>query len=199
MTTIKYRQFESQKPELAFYFLYPDEWKCREIVDSTHAEVFIALPRAERGARTVGLSVRVTPNAPQNLSDAVSAHLTRFSRLPGYRELARARGLLAGSEAVEVEIGYRMPESLDTVKVAEISVRDRRVFLEREGRLYELIYDAPEAEYETWLEVFETLARTLTFKTATVAPEFQPLVVSLAPAYGVHERRAEYKADESNE
>jgi hypothetical protein len=42
-------------------------------------------------------------------------------------------------------------------------VRERSIFLQQGDHLYELNYAAPEEEYATWLEAFQTLVDSLAF------------------------------------
>ncbi|MBC7264334.1 MAG: hypothetical protein H5T64_08230 [Chloroflexi bacterium] len=171
-----YVPFQSTRPSAPCSFLYPADWQIREIEQDESVEFFIAGPRSPTGTCAASFTVRVSPVSQEMLEDAAAAFLSRYRPAPGFSELGRASGMVAGCPAVEVEITYRMPLPLNSINAQATTIRERHIFLRRGGQLYELLYMALDEDYRTWLEAFRTLVRTFAFLEEPVGATFQPLV-----------------------
>lgn len=187
-----YRMFESPHAEWPFSFLYPEGWKVREITAEDSIEIFIAGPRNRADTFTVSLTVGTTWASGKSLKAFLNEHLTRYRSLSGFREIACSRGLLAGSEAVEVEIAYTMLLPLSNVDAQMTPIRERRIFLKQGQWIYELIYAATEEEYETWFPAFQTLAHTFTFKEEPTEGQFRYLITPVSMQV-IGEKGGEYE------
>ncbi|MBI5052982.1 MAG: hypothetical protein HZB77_03060 [Chloroflexi bacterium] len=191
-----YTQFQSNNPRLDFTFLYPDQWQVIETKgkETEYDEVFIAGPRNQENTFSLALIVRVTPSRNLPLESVLSSYLTKNMRATDYREVSRTKGTLAGIEAIEIEISYTMLLPLNSIKPQRTSVNERRIFFEKDERLYELIYTAAETNYNQYLESFKNAARTFEFREES--DQHISLVLPM-PAHAVRERPARYKVDKS--
>lgn len=197
MSNLKnYTQFQSNNPRLDFTFLYPDQWQVIETKgkETEYDEVFIAGPRNQENTFSLALIVRVTPSRNLPLESVLSSYLTKNMRATDYREVSRTKGTLAGIEAIEIEISYTMLLPLNSIKPQRTSVNERRIFFEKDERLYELIYTAAETNYNQYLESFKNAARTFEFREES--DQHISLVLPM-PAHAVRERPARYKVDKS--
>lgn len=197
MSNLKsYTQFQSNNPRLDFTFLYPDQWQIIESggKETEYDEVFIAGPRNEENTFTLSLSVRVTPLHNQSLESAFTNYLAKSMRAANYREISRTKGTLAGIEAIEIEISYTMPLPLNGTQPQRTSINERRIFFEKDDRLYELIYSTAETNYNKYLEAFKNAARTFEFREES--DQHISLVLPM-PAHAVRERPTKYKAGKS--
>ena len=181
-----YRRFESPYEDWPFAFLYPEDWNIREIINEDSFEIFIAGPRNRADAFTTSMTVRGYIGRGQTLKELTTEYVNRFRPLAGFKVIAQTRGVLDGNEAMEVEIAYVMPLPLNNVNAQMTPIRERRIFLKRGNRIYELIYAATEEDYETWLLAFQTLARTFAFKER-IGGRFYSLVTS-SPVQAVREK-----------
>ena len=139
-------------------------WEVRENIKDNFVEVFIAGPRNRADTFTTSIAVWGRAERDQTPEMLSKDYINRHRPLPGFQTLAQARGTLAGSEAVEVEITYKMPLPLNNVNAQMSPIRERRIFLKRDEKIYELVYAATEEDYESWLPAFQTLVRTFTFR-----------------------------------
>ncbi|MBI4631592.1 MAG: hypothetical protein HY740_07760 [Chloroflexi bacterium] len=197
MSNLKnYTQFQSNNPRLDFTFLYPDQWQVIETKgkETEYDEVFIAGPRNQENTFSLALIVRVTPSRNLPLESVLSSYLTKNMRATDYREVSRTKGTLAGIEAIEIEISYTMLLPLNSIKPQRTSVNERRIFFEKDERLYELIYTAAETNYNQYLESFKNAARTFEFREES--DQHISLVLPM-PAHAVRERPARYQVDKS--
>jgi len=181
-----YRRFESSYKDWPLAFLYPEAWNIREIINEDSIEIFIAGPRNRADTFTTSMTVRGQVGQGQTLEELSAEYIDRYRPLAGFKVVAQTKGALDGNEAVEVEIVYTMPLPLNNVNARMTPIRERRIFLKREERVYELIYAATEEDYEAWLPTFQILARTFTFKER-VGGEFHSLVTAF-PAQAVREK-----------
>jgi len=172
-----YRRFESPYKDWPFAFLYPEDWKVREIINEDSIEIFIAGPRSRGDTFTTSMTVRGYMGRSQTLEELTTEYINRYRPLARFKVIAQTRGVLDGNEAVEVEVAYVMPLPLNNVNARMTPIRERRIFLKREKRIYELIYAAAEEDYEAWLPTFQTLVRTFAFKEK-IRGQFYSLVTS---------------------
>ncbi|MFQ6014935.1 MAG: hypothetical protein ACE5NP_05795 [Anaerolineae bacterium] len=186
--------FESSYPEWPLSFLHPTGWEVRESIKDDFVEVFIAGPRNRADTFTTSIAVWGRAERDQTPEMLSKDHINRHRPLPSFQTLAQARGTLAGSEAVEVEITYKMPLPLNNVKAQMSPIRERRIFLRRGERIYELIYVAAEEDYETWLPAFQTVARTFAFREEPAEQRFHALVTPVS-AQAIREKGGEYEAE----
>lgn len=121
--------------------------------------------------------------------------LSRFSQMPGFREIGRGSGLVAGKPAVEVEFVYHMLLPLNSRDPLRKTIRQRYVFVKADGALIELIYAAPDEMYGTWLSGFRTLIQTFAFPEKREDRSFHPLVsaTDIAPVASLREDTADYE------
>jgi len=176
--------FESFYPEWSFSFLHPIEWEVRESVKDDFVEVFIAGPRNRADTFTTSIAVWGRADEDQTPEMLSEDYINRHRPLPGFQTLAQVIGVLAGSEAVELEVTYEMPLPLNNVNARMTPIRERRIFLKRGGWVYELIYAATEEDYEAWLPAFQTVARTFAFREEPAEHRFYALVTPV-PAQAI--------------
>jgi hypothetical protein len=89
-----------------------------------------------------------------------------------------------------------MPLPLNSIHPHSTAIRQRSIFFKQGDQLYELDYATSEADYQTWLPAFRTLAQSFAFESETARPVLRrPVAV---PAFQhVREGAAEYRAEES--
>lgn len=194
--------FTSANHRLNFEFLYPVAWQVREFSQENHSAVFILGPRNRDNTYSLALAVHVFPAREQGgkygaVADVVGDYRRRSRHLTGFREIAVSRGVLAGTDAVEVVISYTMSLSPDDVNSHDTTIVERKIIAKRKDQFYELIYRAVWEDYYTFLPVFRDAVRTFEFRDRRPeAWEFYPLLIPV-PAYAVREQEAEYNAQES--
>jgi hypothetical protein len=163
-----YVRFTSSEPQFDFEFLYPADWQPREIVEKDYAEVSFVGPRNTEDTFSLDLTVRVTAShdqvEPSSLVQQVAEHLTKSRHLPNFQELGRVDGYLSGVAASEVEYAYSLPLPLNTVNARETRIVEHRIFLQRDSRLYEIIYGGSQQEYDKYLNILKDVVRTFEFR-----------------------------------
>jgi hypothetical protein len=171
--------FESPYKDWPFAFLHPEDWSIREIINENSIEIFIAGPRNRANTFTTSMTVRGHVGRGQTLEKLTAEHINRYRPLAGFKVIAQTRGVLDGDVAVEVEIAYVMPLPLNNVNAQMTPIRERRIFLKQEERIYELIYAATEEDYQTYLPSFKALVHTFEPAAEIQAETFQPLLTSV--------------------
>lgn len=160
MTQINYVTFWPKQPGAAYSFLYPAEWTVREILENGATEVFVAGPASRDGTSTLSFAVRVSAEPDFTPEDAAAVFLARYRPAPGFQERGRSSRTVAGSTATETEIAYATLLPLNSVNARPVVIREHRIFFRRADLLYEILYAAPEGEYDMWLDSFRTLVQT---------------------------------------
>lgn len=189
-------QFESQ--EMPYTFLYPADWQAREIVEEDYVEVFIVGPRDQEDTFSVGFTVRISPASPQTPEEAMIDLLNRFGQMPGFREIGRGSGLVAGRPAVEVEFAYNMLLPLNNLDPHKKTIRQRYVFLKDNDALVDLIYVAPDEMYDAWLPDFRTLVQNFRRTEERDDTVFHSLI-GVPDIAAVREATRDYKVEERTE
>lgn len=191
-----YLVFQSESQRVPYTFLYPADWRVRETVEEKRLKVFISGPRDQEDTFSVGFTVRIWPAATQTPEAATNDLLSRFSQMPGFREIGRGSGLVAGKPAAEVEFVYHMLLPLNSRDPQRKTIRQRCVFVKADHALVELIYAAPDEMYDTWLSDFHTLIQTFAFPEKREDRPFHPLIsaTDTAPAASLREDTAGYEA-----
>lgn len=192
-----YVPFTSTNPKLDFLFLYPGDWQAREVGGADYNEVSILGPRNREGTFSLALMVRVVYTGDavgqrDSLERLVQDYLAHSKRSPGFREISRAYGSLAGVSATEIEIGYTIPLPINNVNAKQTPIIERRIFLLRGSHFYEVMYSAVEEDYYRYLEAFKNLVRTFEFRDDATPYVYRPLVMP-APAPALRERPSEYE------
>jgi len=156
-------RYQSCKP-YEYTFLYPADWKAREIVEEGYTDTYIAGPRNRAGTYSTSFAVGVTRAAGRTPTEAATVLLSKLR--PGFsiQELGPFPATVAGAPAVEVEIAYWMPLPLNSIHPQRTVIRERNIFFQRGDRLYELRYAASEEDYETWLGTFRALVESFAFQ-----------------------------------
>ena len=191
-----YVVFQSSKSQFPYTFLYPAGWKAREIIEKGYAGVFIAGPRNQAGTFSVSFTVGVMFGIVQTAKEAATAFVSSHRLAFDCQELGQVFATVAGRPAVKVEIAYSMPLPLNSVKPQDTLIRERRVFLKRNGHLYELDYAATEEDYATWLGAFRTLVESFAFpEKPAVMPSYRPVVTAVPQP--VREESPGYEAKEN--
>jgi hypothetical protein len=162
-------------------------------VEDSSTEIFIAGPRSQAGTYTISLTVKASTMPEQSPERAAAALLSRYRSISSFKELGRASGMVAGCPAVEVEFAYSMPLPLNSMNPQWTMIRQRRIFLKRGDRLFELRYAAPEEDYETWLGAFRTLVQTFVFPEESIKRVSYRPIITAVPQY-VREDTMEYGA-----
>lgn len=178
-----YVPFSSPNARLDFTFLYPSDWRLRETHGEGYEEAFILGPPNELGTYSAALVVRVSalrstsePSPPVDM--LAQAYLSRNQRAAGFHLLSQTNGVLAGVDAIEIEVGYTIPLPVRTAHPAQTPILERRIMLKKAGYLYELIYRTAASDYDRHLEAFRHLARTFEFTDAGADLRRRPLVAS---------------------
>jgi len=191
-----YIRYQSGQLQMPYTFLYPANWKVREIAEDGYVEIFIAGPRNEAGTFSISFTVTVTRPANQTPMEAATTLLSKFHSRFTKQTLGPLSTTVAGSPAVAVEVAYSMPLPLNSINPQWTLIRERNIFFQRGDQLYELGYAAPEEDYETWLGAFHTLAESFTFLEEPEEKISYRPVETTAPEY-VREEPSEYEVGES--
>ncbi len=162
MTKRSYVRYQSGKP-YEYTFLYPADWKAREIIEEDYMDTYIAGPRNRAGTYSTSFALRVTRATDRTPAEAATELLAKYRSAFSCQELGPFSTIVAGVPAVEVEIAYWMPLPLNSIHPQRTVIRERNIFFQRGDQLYELRYAASEEDYETWLGAFHTLVESFTF------------------------------------
>ena len=191
-----YILFRPRRAQRPYTFLYPADWELREIAKDGFTEIFIAGPLSQAGTYTVSFSVRASSEPTGTPEGAAVDFLARYRSAYRFKEVRRTSTRVAGSLAIEVEIAYSMLLPLNSVEAKQTLIRERRIFLKQGGQLYELLYAAPEEDYETWLGAFHTLVQSFAFPEEPADRVFYRPVETAVPQY-VREESPGYEAEGS--
>jgi hypothetical protein len=192
--------FTSTNPRLNFEFLYPATWQVKEFDRDGHSEVFILGPRNREDTFSLGITVHVFPAQEQEgkfatVAEVVEDYVRKNRQLSDFREISRARGTLAGADAVEIEISYTLLLPLNNLDAKDTPIMERKIIFKKGFQFYELTYTAVAEDYYAYLESFRDAVNTFKFRRGREeARVFQPLV-TLTPTYAVREESEEYKTD----
>jgi hypothetical protein len=195
MTKGGYALYQSGKP-YEYTFLYPADWRARESVEEGYVDTHIAGPRNQARTYSASFAVGVNRVADRTPTEAATELLAKFRSAFSIQELGPFSTIVAGVPAVEVEIAYWMPLPLNSIHPQRTVIRERNIFFQRRGHLYELRYAATEEDYETWLGDFHTLVESFAFaEKPTDVPSYRP--VTSAVPQPVREESPGYEAEES--
>jgi len=196
--TNSYALFTSSSPKFDFSFLYPQDWKPREIEAKGYAEVFLQGPRSADSKYGLFFAIRVVPTKAEGgkhgtADQFIDDYLNRVKKFANFKQLSKARGEFAASEAVEFVISYSMPLPLNTLNADETTILERRIVVKRGSFFYVLIYSGTENDYHASLSSFEYMAQTFQFSADSVeeARAFRPLVTPASPLI-VREKGEDY-------
>ena len=191
-----YSSYRCEKPGGAYVFLYPTEWRTREIAEDGRREVFITGPSNRAGTYSISLAVAVTRSATSSPVEAAAELLARYRAAFDSKGTGPSATTVAGLTAVEVEVVYSMPLPLDSIHPQWTAIRQRSIFFKQGEQLIELDYAASEEDYQTWLPAFRALTRSFTFEAELARPVLRrPVAVPAFPQ--VREDAAEYEVDGS--
>ncbi|MFQ5594369.1 MAG: hypothetical protein ACE5HA_09490 [Anaerolineae bacterium] len=195
----RYVAFSSSNPRFSFTFLYPEAWGVKIFEDEGHGEVFILGPRNDANTYSLALAVHVFPAEEEGgkhvtLSQVMADRLERSKGLTGFRVISKARGSLAGVNALEFEVSYSIPLLVGGMRVEDTPIVERRILLKQAGRFCELMYRAVEEDYYTYLESFKDVVQTFKFQEDRAARAYRPLVQT--PAHVIGEEPGSYETDE---
>ena len=179
-----------------YTFLYPADWKAREIVEEGYTGTYIAGPRNRAGTYSTSFAVGVTRAAGRKPTEAAMVLLSKFRSAFSIQELGPFPTTVAGAPAVEVEIAYWMPLPLNSIHPQRTVIRERNIFFQRGDRLYELRYVASEEDYETWLGAFRALVESFACPEKPTDTVFYRPVVTAVPQHA-REESPGYEAEES--
>ncbi len=195
VTKRSYARYQSGKP-YEYTFLYPADWKAREIIEEDYMDTYIAGPRNRAGTYSTSFAVGVTRAAGRTPTEAATELLAQYRSAFSCQELGPFSTRVAGIPALEVEIAYWMPLPLNSLHPQRTVIRERNIFFKRGNQLYELRYAATEEDYETWLEAFRTLVESFAFpeKPADTL-SYRP--VATAVPQPVREESTAYEAEEN--
>src|SRR3990172_3731369 len=180
-----YIRFASADPKLDFTFLYPNEWRVREIVEASYEEVFVTGPRNKENTFSLAMLVRATELSEAggqhiSLKQLVADYLAKSQPASRFRETSRTYGSLAGLDAIEIETAYTLPLPINTVNPKETSILERKIFFIKAGRFYEVMYGAVEEDYYQYLDTFRNMLQTFEFRDDTPRRVYRPLVAPAA-------------------
>jgi hypothetical protein len=197
--SMNYVRFRSDNFRLDFSFLYPGDWPLRETPGENYDQVTIVGPA--NTDQTFGLNLTVTvrlaskgPGSSDSPDLYAADYLEKAKRLPDFKEMSRARGSIADLPAIEIEASYTLPLPLNTVHARHTPIIERRIFLIKAGRVYEIAYSATQENSYEFLDVFKYVVRTFELREETSPMTYQPAITAIAvPA--LHESTSEYKTD----
>jgi len=195
MTERSYTRYQSGEPHIQYTFLYPADWKVREIVEDGYVGTYIAGPRNQAGTYSVSFAVGVTRAADQTLAETATELLAKYRSAFNCEELGPFSTTVADVPAVEVEVAYWMPLPLNSIHPQRTVIRERNIFFRRGDQLYELRYAAQEEDYDTWLGDFHTLLESFAFPEEPVDVPY-PSVEAAVPQ-PVREESPEYETTEN--
>jgi hypothetical protein len=196
MTEKSYVTYRLEGADGSSSFLYPADWKTRALAENGRREVFITGPRNRAAAYATSLVVAVTRSTASSPTEAAAELLARYRAAFDSQGAGPFATTVAGLPAVEVEVVYAMPLPLNSVHPHATAIRQRSIFFKQGNQLYELGYATSEADYQTWLPAFRTLAQSFAFESETARPGLRrPVAV---PAFQhVREDAPEYEVDGS--
>lgn len=190
-------RYQSDGFHTPYTFLYPADWKVRELGERGYVDTAITGPRNRAGTYSVGLAVGIEPAAEQTPAEAAATVVSRYRSAFGCQERGPFSTTVAGTPAVEVEIAYWMPLPLNSIHPEWTVIWQRHVFFKRGSLLYDLRYTAPEEDYETWLPALRTLVESFAFaEKPAYRPIYRPAATAAVPQY-VHDKSPEYQAEGS--
>jgi len=198
VTKRNYARYQSGKP-YECTFLYPADWKAREIVEEGYMGTYIAGPRNQAGTYSTSFAIGVTQVAGRTPAEAATELLAKYRSAFSIQEQGPFFTIVAGVPAVEVEIVYWMPLPLNSIHPQRTVIRERNVFFQRGNQLCELRYAATEEDYETWLGAFHTLVESFAFaEKPTDMLSYRPVATAVpqpvreeSPGYGAEENQGE--------
>ena len=195
MTKKSYARYQSGKP-YEYTFLYPADWKAREIVEEGYVDTYIAGPRNRAGTYSTSFAAGVTRATDRTPAEAATELLAKCRSAFSCQELGPFSTIVAGVLGVEVEIAYWMPLPLNSIHPQRTVIRERNIFFQRGDQLYELRYAASKEDYETWLGAFGILVESFAFpEKPTDVLSYRP--VETAVPQPVREESPGYEAKEN--
>ena len=164
-----FEKYVSKDPRIGITAERPAAWSVSESRGSYEPYAMVVFFEPERGekGRRAQMVVSVTQGVEAKIDPTLDAMtvdlLGRRQQLPGYKLLAQTRDELFGVPAVQIELSYRAPASLNALEKREHVIREKVVLFVRGARLYQLRYVNTEGAYPGSEEAFEHLLASLTF------------------------------------
>lgn len=174
-----YLQFQSDRVRVPCTFLYPADWKVEVTTEERYTVVYIVGPSEPTGVFTVSFRVLLSSEPEQTLNEAVECFVRKFRSAFEIQVVGQASGRVAELPAVDIEVAFRAPLPPDSVSPKMTDMYERRVFIKRQGHLFEFSYRAPQKDYKTWLEAFRILLCTFSVLEEGPNATFHPLVAQV--------------------
>ena len=167
-----FARYQGKTPELPVSFEYPAGWQVEESSGSqeVYRQVQIYGPKSLEDRLRVYLVVRAVPPKAvggryEGLEDMVRQY--RVTLMSSLHVDAQGAIRLLGSSVPQLEVSGTLPRSWWSVDPEQIPVKGQRVFLEQDGRFYELGWMATAEASGPVAEAFRRLLQTLTLAQAT--------------------------------
>jgi len=172
----KYIDYESASSQLGFTFLYPSEWRVIESEGKyeRYSQVQILGPVSKKKSYRASLVVTVSPVKEEggkynSLEEKVINYKKKRGLFKNFKLLSEKEVTLAGLRGKEViaSFRYHLP-ILNPLGAKELSIKSRRVFLQRGPYFYELGYEAEKKDFPRYSEDFDRLLKSFVLKKAPV-------------------------------
>ena len=194
MKQLKYVLHEGRLLGTPCKFLYRSGWDVRKISEEGYEEFFVAGPRDSTGNYTIAFTVVATASPRQTVEEATDELLAAYGNMPGFAKLSRQETTVAGRRAIEVNFEFSMLLPPNSMNPEHAQIRREHVLLKRGDTLWELYYEAPEGDYEAWLDAFHTFLGS--FQLPSDTGSHVPYAEASKPfPQGVEEDEARYPAE----
>lgn len=171
-----YVEFQLKEPWAPCSFLYPKDWGVQEVHEDGRMEIFIAGPKSRGGTSIIELLVRASMATDQTPDDAALAFISSHNSAFNCQVIGQATGTVAMKSAKEVEITYSMRLPVYHIHSQLTAIRERRIFIRFEDKMYEIVYRSPEEDYWIWFQACRVLMQTFTFADDFHGDTFRPLI-----------------------
>ena len=161
-----FRRYQGSRSQLPVSFEYPAEWQLEESSGTREAywQVQVYGPESVEARLRTYLVVRaVPPKAEGGRYEGVSQMVESYRKTlqPGLRVEGERRISVSGLPAIRLDLSGALRLPWKSPKAVPIAVKSQRIFLENEGRLYELGWMATPEAAATVEAAFAHVLRTL--------------------------------------
>lgn len=166
MAESPYVAYRSQTPTLPVAFEYPAGWTAERSRGSAEAydQVQLFAPEPAPAHVRSYIAVRAMPAKAQggryaDAADMIASY--RQTQMPMLAVTGESTIMVLGVPAVQLEIRGQMALPWKAAHPEMVSMQGQRVFFEKDGRLYELSWMAPEESASPTAAAFGHVVRTL--------------------------------------
>ena len=165
------QSYEGASPYLPVSFKYPVSWMLREDQGKIdhYSQAIILAPKKPGWPYTAAFVVRGSPlksargrfETPEELKQNFVSHLYKDPRV-----LKESTLRLKGTSSIDLTVSYTfLPIRHKGFNAQPVPVKNRILFAQNNGILYELSYSADEREFESHSAEFSRLLKSLRFVT----------------------------------